>query len=326
MELPTSPAPRRLEPLQPMQMHGTKIAVTVQEITGRRFTYTVAALRDGDEPTLGDLKRVVHEQHEGPEPDGQQLQLGGPDGPVLEDESLLLNDALDGSVVHLSSQDAVEGAERRAAREAERSQRRPRSLEGVITAQDIEGCWLLGMCFPIPVCGCAHRIPAEDAQAAAANAVARAAAEAEAEAGAEAGDGGKGGEKRPKKKKAEDEPVYLGDPDRYRDEGFCCLFGLPIPYSQTWTRTDANRFRHGTVSGTCPAMQFNQGCCGSRTGVGGFLSGPAQRGSLCAHGCMFSLCWSWSCKLCDETLPEERAAVFEKVEEDERRRRRQALG
>ena len=73
-------------------------------------------------------------------------------------------------------------------------------------------------------------------------------------------------------------------------------------------------------------MQFSQGCCGSRTGVGGFLSGPAQRGSLCAHGCMFSLCFSWSCKLCDETIPEERAAVFEKVEEEERRRRREALG
>ena len=72
------------------------------------------------------IRRVIHEQHEGPEPDGQQLQLGGPDGPVLEDESLLLNDALDGSVVHLSSQDAVEGAERRAA-QRRREQKQPRS-------------------------------------------------------------------------------------------------------------------------------------------------------------------------------------------------------
>ena len=35
--------------------------------------------------------------------------------------------------------------------------------------------------------------------------------------------------------------------------------------------------------------------------------------------------WSWSCKLCDETIAEERAAVYEKVEEEERSRR-EALG
>ena len=96
-----------------------EITVAIQQLTGGEpFRISIAAAG-----TLGELKRSIHAHADGvAHPDGQKL-LGGATGAVLaEDEEAELSSLGigDGTVLHLSVQDAEAGRQRREAREAER--------------------------------------------------------------------------------------------------------------------------------------------------------------------------------------------------------------
>ena len=119
--LPALPAAGPPEPAEAMAMdRGDEVTVAVQQLTGGEpFRISIAATG-----TLGELKRLIHAHGDGvAHPDGQRL-LGGATGtPLAEDEQAKL-DSLgigDGTVIHLSVQDAEAGRQRREARESERA-------------------------------------------------------------------------------------------------------------------------------------------------------------------------------------------------------------
>eukprot|EP01045_Picozoa_sp_COSAG04_P008864 COSAG04_NODE_500_length_13366_cov_33.972488_8_plen_264_part_00 len=97
------------------------ILITLKEfITGNAFQVSIDP--DAD---IAALKRLIHEEHGGAEPDGQRLLLN--DSPV-EDETERLRGLgiVDGTELRLGAQDAAEGRARREAREAAREAERQR--------------------------------------------------------------------------------------------------------------------------------------------------------------------------------------------------------
>ena len=106
-------------PAEAMAMdRGDEVTVAVQQLTGGEpFRISIAATG-----TLGELKRLIHAHGDGvAHPDGQRLLLGGATGAVLaEDEEAKLSSLGigDGTVLHLSVQDAEAGRQHREAREA----------------------------------------------------------------------------------------------------------------------------------------------------------------------------------------------------------------
>ena len=106
---------------------GETISITLKEfITGNAIHVSICP--DAD---IAALKRLIHEEHGGAEPDGQRLLLN--DAP-LEDETEKLRDLwiAEGTELQLGGQDVVEGRARREARVAERQRLRAlRVLRGV---------------------------------------------------------------------------------------------------------------------------------------------------------------------------------------------------
>ena len=122
--LPAVPPEPEPEPAEAMAMDRgeREISVAVQQLTGGEpFRISIAAAGG----TLGELKQMIHAHGDGvAHPDGQRLLLGGATGAVLaEDEEAKLTSLGigDGTVLHLSVQDAAAGRQRREAREAERA-------------------------------------------------------------------------------------------------------------------------------------------------------------------------------------------------------------
>jgi hypothetical protein len=104
------------------------ITVHVQQLTGSKHTFEIPP-----DTSMGDFKRTLHQEHDGPTPDGMKLLRSNVDGtpgdPFDEDEEQSVADAgmVDGAMVHMTMQDDVAGKARREAR-VQRARDRARKL------------------------------------------------------------------------------------------------------------------------------------------------------------------------------------------------------